>query len=564
MRRVLPPLQRAAVLIAVVALISCSERQPSLTAPSGGRLRASLSAAPESDELPPPSGTFTVTLPASGNSAAYGPVEFATYDRKIRVEIKVTGYIYRYISPNPPWNPDIWNMLERYYGPGGTFSRADLTCYGNVFVLFSPLGGYVPCAESNAVELDSTWIDTVVVQGIGRAQRTNVPDPSSTIRCGFPFPFPCYYYLGTTAVTTTPVATQLIVVVDSSHVHTGSNVKFTARRKDGRAVSVTGWEWHPGSGGSTPGPTAGACGATDSTCVTALTNTSPSDAPGAQTGKMYARAIIDGVEEVAGVAVTVDPSEKRKLEVSIHVTPGGLPPARLPPRCGLATDNFEVTVRARWSDGSSTEGLAVRTRSEFLAETGGHAHQAQDRAGFGAFTPAAGALSSGGEFTTRYRPGEVSGFERLIGIVSAGDEGADSASGEVRILVPGLIELISGGNVEIGGGLPQHPRNTFATAFTIGEILLLADTFFAVTHERIPFNDISLQWGGLFDLDRNFTAASGHAEHRCGQEVDVVDASGELVDELEGYLELLVRSPLIRGGYLRHGPGSYHLRFRRL
>src|SRR2546430_10521959 len=190
------------------------------------------------------------------------------------------------------------------------------TLFRSVFVLFSPLGGYVPCAESNAVELDSTWIDTVVVQGIGRAQRTNVPDPSSTIRCGFPFPFPCYYYLGTTAVTTTPVATQLIVVVDSSHVHTGSNVKFTARRKDGRAVSVTGWEWHPGSGGSTPGPTAGACGATDSTCVTALTNTSPSDAPGAQTGKMYARAIIDGVEEVAGVAVTVDPSEKRKLERS--------------------------------------------------------------------------------------------------------------------------------------------------------------------------------------------------------------------------------------------------------
>src|SRR3989449_6242543 len=47
--------------------------------------------------------------------------------------------------------------------------------------------------------------------------------------------------------------TTLFRSVDSSHVHTGSNVKFTARRKDGRAVSVTGWEWHPGSGGSTPG-----------------------------------------------------------------------------------------------------------------------------------------------------------------------------------------------------------------------------------------------------------------------------------------------------------------------
>src|SRR5438034_7543600 len=57
-----------------------------------------------------------------------------------------------------------------------------------------------------------------------RSQRSG---PELTIRCGFPFPFPCYYYLGATAVTTTPVATQLIVVVDSSHVHTGSNVKFT-------------------------------------------------------------------------------------------------------------------------------------------------------------------------------------------------------------------------------------------------------------------------------------------------------------------------------------------------
>src|SRR2546430_4064603 len=35
------------------------------------------------------------------------------------------------------------------------------TLFRSVFVLFSPLGGYVPCAESNAVELDSTWIDTV-------------------------------------------------------------------------------------------------------------------------------------------------------------------------------------------------------------------------------------------------------------------------------------------------------------------------------------------------------------------------------------------------------------------
>src|SRR5439155_13938358 len=139
---------------------------------------------------------------------------------------------------------------------------------------------------------------------------------------------------------------------------------------------------------------------------------------------------------------------------------------------------------------------------------------------FGAFTPAAGALSSGGEFTTRYRPGEVSGFERLIGIVSAGDEGADSASGEVRILVPGLIELISGGNVEIGGGLPQHPRNTFATAFTIGETLWWADTFFAVTHEGIPFNDMGRQGGGLSVRGRNYTAASGPAGHRAGQEVD--------------------------------------------
>jgi len=77
---------------------------------------------------------------------------------------------------------------------------------------------------------------------------------------------------------------------------------------------------------------------------------------------------------------------------------------------------------------------------------------------------------------------------------------------------------------------------------------------------------MSLEFGGVFDLNAEFTATAhpGHLVHRCGQEVDVVDKVGDRLAALENYLDVLAYSPLIRASeVLRHAAGSYHLRFAR-
>lgn len=50
---------------------------------------------------------------------------------------------------------------------------------------------------------------------------------------------------------------------------------------------------------------------------------------------------------------------------------------------------------------------------------------------------------------------------------------------------------------------------------------MLSDTFFAAHGKNLEYDDMSLEFGGLFDLDVNFTVTAGHARHRCGQNVDL-------------------------------------------
>ncbi len=261
--------------------------------------------------------------------------------------------------------------------------------------------------------------------------------------------------------------------------------------------------------------------------------------------------------------VTLEPVPLRLLQASITVTPGEGPPV-LNPRCGSTPGDFAVTTTVSWSDGSSPAGVSVALNSEYEGGSGGHAHQPDDRPGFGHFDATSGQVDASGVFTTHYHPGIVGDIERLTAVVSGSDQ-SDTATTEVRIRVPGLIRLLSGGNVEIGGATPNHPLNTFGTGLTIGKIIVLADSFYAQTGVRIPFNDMSLEFGGVFDEQSlDFTPSDvspGHLGHRCGQEVDVVDKVGDRTPVLEEYLRAVVRSPLVQGFFYEHGPGSYHLRF---
>jgi hypothetical protein len=209
----------------------------------------------------------------------------------------------------------------------------------------------------------------------------------------------------------------------------------------------------------------------------------------------------------------------KKLQVTIAVTPQAIAPP-LNPSCRGTPGTARVSVNASWSDGSSAQGLAATLRAQFEGGSGGHAHQAGDRDGFGHFGQASGQLDASGAFMTDYQAGEVGGTERLIAVVT-GDGQTATANNEEQIRVPGLIELGEGPTFLLVGRTDAHPRNHFATGFTIGNLSILADTFFAAHQKKLEYNDISLDPGGLFDLDAMFTSDSGHQGHRCGRETDV-------------------------------------------
>jgi hypothetical protein len=88
-------------------------------------------------------------------------------------------------------------------------------------------GTAVACSENLADEHREEWVDTLALEGIARFQRFNVGAPI-IYRCDLN---PCYYYQGETTVTLTPVAAQLVVEADSTHVGSGSVVTFRARAR---------------------------------------------------------------------------------------------------------------------------------------------------------------------------------------------------------------------------------------------------------------------------------------------------------------------------------------------
>ncbi|MEW6068696.1 MAG: hypothetical protein AB1610_10455 [Nitrospirota bacterium] len=74
-------------------------------------------------------------------------------------------------------------------------------------------------------------------------------------------------------------------------------------------------------------------------------------------------------------------------------------------------------------------------------------------------------------------------------------------------------------------------ENHYGTENTLWLLLDLAMGYFETGSGTLRINDISLEWGGLFDIDANW--ATPHKSHRTGKNVDVDDVTveGSLVTE---------------------------------
>jgi len=126
--------------------------------------------------------------------------------------------------------------------------------------------------------------------------------------------------------------------------------------------------------------------------------------------------------------------------------------------------------------------------------------------------------------TTVYNAPEISGEEKITAILMAGTQVKETKDATMRVRVPELSPLPASGQYLLAGsfGEPgvtsQHTDNHNGTATTLTLLQAMAFDYFGVTGQRLCVNDLSLPWGGLFDIGNNW--APPHGWHRVGKSVD--------------------------------------------
>jgi hypothetical protein len=138
-----------------------------------------------------------------------------------------------------------------------------------------------------------------------------------------------------------------------------------------------------------------------------------------------------------------------------------------------------------------------------VLDDGGHVHvdPAAPRP-LGQFNPSFGNSGSNGFLETSYTAPEFSGIweMRVTGVGPAGEFIAPFES-TIFIRVPGMLELLAGGDYNLVGQTSSHPANHFGTSDFNAAIVRIANAYVATfPGEKLDYNDMSLKFGGMFDF----------------------------------------------------------------
>ncbi len=133
-----------------------------------------------------------------------------------------------------------------------------------------------------------------------------------------------------------------------------------------------------------------------------------------------------------------------------------------------------------------------------------------------------------GKTTVTYTASQYSGPIRLVVSSPATDS---TLTKHWTVEVPGLVPMTtSGSHISLVGEDTLHPHSHYVLSSMIPALDSLAAKYYAVFNENLQVNDLSLQYGGKFDLKDNpfwrvDTAAAGkcktHCEHRLGRSADI-------------------------------------------
>ena len=215
----------------------------------------------------------------------------------------------------------------------------------------------------------------------------------------------------------------------------------------------------------------------------------------------------------------VDGAQSQAAPVTAQITPP-LADFIVQPSIGGQVSTIDIDIYCSFF-GAPIPDCEITNNPPVPAEpnTGGHNHSDSGRP-LGKLEPLQGNSGSDAFLTVTYTAPDPAGVVRISGSGFHPTYGFFSGTFTIGIMVPGLSELPASSDYDRIGIKPIHPQSHFGTSSMLASLTGLAQKYSeAFPSYKLAINDISLPFGGLFDLDANW--APDHISHRLGTDADV-------------------------------------------
>lgn len=236
----------------------------------------------------------------------------------------------------------------------------------------------------------------------------------------------------------------------------------------------------------------------------------------------YYGGTVYGTAEYTLAQAPSEPPQNCECELSMNVSPNEVSPQK------AGSANTASTIRVSTTKPAPPEGCTVNFKVEPVENSGGHSHGGNRPKG--TVTPTTLTIPAGSlePVYALYSSSDVSGQEKII--VEVNGSKADEKMVEVK--VPDLMPLDSLSWYNLTGSTSSHSANHYGTNSTKVAVYNMASDYWNEALVRLGINDMSLPWGGLFDINGNWSSSPGHSLHRTGESVDIDRcADGVLVDQ---------------------------------
>ena len=175
------------------------------------------------------------------------------------------------------------------------------------------------------------------------------------------------------------------------------------------------------------------------------------------------------------------------------------------------------------STSNVAEGTAVSFQLQSVND-GGHVGHTGVRP-LGEVTPENVSIDGEGVASAQFTASHFGGDIRIIATV-----GDLSKNKIIQVRVPDLKRVTAGDGYEMAGPTSEHPVGWYATSSTKTNLESIGKAYkekydteenTGFEGELLRYNDMSLIYGGKFDLDGDWCTDSDHRAHRVGTEIDL-------------------------------------------